>query len=166
MFIIDASDSLNDYIYRKEKAFAKKIMKIAEDNHNNLDAAVVIYSDDVFVKLNFSHKLSLKTFNAIIDNLPYLGNKARPDRALNITVRHVIRPTLAGSRQDVPKIAIQLITTSHLPHDKPLLRLTSIAINERDVSALKFEIGLNAYYNIENFLDEKELVGLLSIGKY
>lgn len=109
-FFIDASENVTSFAYRREKEYVKELMRRLVETRNNINAAVVIYSNKAFVKLNFSQEFSLENFNFFIDKLPYLGGK--PMRAPAFSTATVFRPVFTGPRTHLPKVAIELTYTA------------------------------------------------------
>lgn len=131
-------------------------MRRLVEKRNNLNAAVVIYSNKAFVKLNFSQGFSLQNFNFVIDMLPYLGGKRTVRSPTDSTVDQLFRPVFIGPRTHLPKVAIQLMYFT----DRGVIATPFITFKDRRISTVQLYAAF--FYPP----DYETTLALKAIGKY
>ena len=106
-FIMDASGSIGDANYQKEKEFVKEVVYAFGVSESGGHAGVITYSDDAELDIRLGEHKSLASFNQAVDSLPYSKGRTRIDKALQLASSQLFSVG-AGMRADVTKIAIVL----------------------------------------------------------
>ena len=94
---MDSSASIGPYEYEQEKSFVKDLARIFQEGGTR--AGVVIYSDDPEVMVKFDEKNDLESFAKAVDEIEFLGNRTRIDKALES-----VSKLFLTARREVPKV--------------------------------------------------------------
>ena len=161
--------------YRLEKDFVKETMRKLADKSIHFNAAIVLYSNQATVKLNFRRTFDLDHFLYDMDNLTPGDNSIRSppriDSALQITSDYVFTALQEG--RNAPKIAVLL--TQSAPSfvlERFPLRSISESLKEKGVRILAIGVGLNdvTQQTLLNITEEKDdlilVNGFSSLSKY
>lgn len=106
-FLLDGSAAVSWFEYRIQKEFVMRVMLELETYSTQFNAAVVEYSDEATLLINFTQRFDL------LITLPEKsgGWPQRIDKALTFTSKYVF----ASTGQDIPKIAILFAYSEYLP---------------------------------------------------
>ncbi len=157
-FIINSSASVGRTRYEIIKTFVKEFMTKLVGNSSQFEAAVVLFSREASVKLDFSQKFTLQLFHSTIDNLPWEAGLTRTDKALKIASDYIFTNDTLSRRQNVPMIAI-LITEGEttvldiLPDIVPLSN-ASEPLKQKGVRI--FAVGVGKYVDLQELLEITE----------
>ena len=153
-FILDSSGSLGPRLYQKQKEFVKDVMKKLMNKCKQLNAGVVIFSTEAFVKQYFYQKFSLEKFNSVIDSLPFLRGFTRIDKGLLLAGNRIFS-TVAGLRLHVSKVAI--LTTDGKQTKGPdtvSLYEASEPLKRKGVRVLA--VGIGSYIDVHELTEVTE----------
>ena len=123
---------LTPFRFRLQKEFIKDIMTKLNKKSSQLNAAVVVYSHQTTVQLNFTQPFKVNHFLNIIDNLPVvphsISSTTKIYQALQVTSDLVFAKN-GGSRLNTRKIAVLFLQCSQQEKFYPLsVQPTSQAI--------------------------------------
>ena len=104
VFVMDSSGSIGTTDYLNEKDLVKLVAESLDISPNNSRAALVLYSNDASVKVEFDTFDSSREFKIAVDQLPYEKGRTRIDKALK-KVHDVV---LSKARPDVHVVVIIL----------------------------------------------------------
>lgn len=143
VFIMDSSGSIGKLDYDREKQFVKDLTNVFHISPNGTRASTIIYSDFPELVFDFDTYSDKKSINTAIDNLAYLGNRTRIDKALALALT-----VFSKSRPSVPRIAF-VLTDGKQTRDydaKPL----DIAVRPlHDLGVEVYVIGIGSYIEKE-----------------
>lgn len=106
-FLVDASGSVGEPNYVKEKNFVKKVAKSFGGPESGSQVAVITYSNDADLNIRFGQYKTTADLETAIDNLPYSRGRTRMDKALRLASTDLFASG-GGSRDNVAKIVIIL----------------------------------------------------------
>lgn len=182
-FLLDGSAAVSWFEYRIQKEFVMRVMLELETYSTQFNAAVVEYSDEATLLINFTQRFDLHLFLNRLITLPENsgGWPQRIDKALTFTSKYVFTST----GQDIPKIAILFAYSEYLPpgfHSKAseslrqkgvrifVVEMNNINPREELLSITEREDDLirTSFFEMYDDFDSMELVTkvLLAIGKY
>ena len=140
-FLIDASGSVGDANFNKEKQFVEIILRKLNMKHLWTRAAVIVYGDLAHVAMKFGQCLTSKDFNEVLDRIHYVGRTTRIDKALCVANTELFSRK-GGMRPYVAK-AIVLVTDgrqSPVPGALPLDE-AAMPLRRKDVNLLAVGVG-------------------------
>ena len=143
--MVDNGDS-SVYKYHLQKEFVKNTMTKLATKSSKLNAAIIIYYQEVTAELNLTQNFDLNHFLHVMENLdnpdPCFLALTRIDRALQFT-SDIVFGTDGGSRLNTPKIAV-LLTHSAFPFGLKLfpMRNASESLKQKGIRLLVVGIGL------------------------
>ena len=88
---MDASGSVGDVNYQKQKNFIKKVAKAYRIAKDGSHAAVIRYSDDASIDIQFGQYDTLKEFKTAVDDIEYSRKRTRIDKALRLASSKLFR---------------------------------------------------------------------------
>lgn len=139
VFIMDSSGSIGRADYDREKQFVKDLTNVFQVSSNATRVSTIIYSDFPKLIFDFDTYSNKQSINTAIDNLEYLGNRTRIDKALALALT-----VFSKSRSSVPRIAF-VLTDGKQTEDydaKPL----DIAVRPlHDLGVQVYVIGIGSY---------------------
>ena len=139
VFIMDSSGSIGRADYDREKQFVKDLTNVFHVSSNATRVSTIIYSDFPKLIFDFDTYSDKQSINTAIDNLEYLGNRTRIDKALALALT-----VFSKSRPSVPRIAF-VLTDGKQTEDydaKPL----DIAVRPlHDLGVQVYVIGIGSY---------------------
>lgn len=139
VFIMDSSGSIGRADYDREKQFVKDLTNVFQVSSNATRVSTIIYSDFPKLIFDFDTYSNKQSINTAIDNLEYLGNRTRIDKALALALT-----VFSKSRPSVPRIAF-VLTDGKQTEDydaKPL----DIAVRPlHDLGVQVYVIGIGSY---------------------
>ncbi|XP_067020859.1 collagen alpha-4(VI) chain-like isoform X2 [Acropora muricata] len=143
VFIMDSSGSIGKPDYKREKQFVKDLTNVFQISPNATRVSTIIYSDYPKLIFDFDTYSDKQSINTAHDNLEYLGNKTRIDKALNLTLT-----VFSRSRPSVPRIAFVLTDGEQTDENdaKPL----DVAVRPlHDLGVQVYVIGIGSYIKRE-----------------
>ena len=139
---MDSSGSIGPDDYNREKQFVKDLTNVFEVSSTEARISTIIYSDDPKLVFDFDTYNDKQSINTAIDNLEYLGNRTRIDKALALALR-----VFSKSRPAVPRIAF-VLTDGKQTEDydaKPL----DVAVRPlHDLGVQVYVIGIGIYIDV------------------
>ena len=136
---MDSSGSIGRTDYDREKQFVKDLTNVFHVSSNATRVSTIIYSDFPKLIFDFDTYSDKQSINTAIDNLEYLGNRTRIDKALALALT-----VFTKSRPSVPRIAF-VLTDGKQTEDydaKPL----DIAVRPlHDLGVQVYVIGIGSY---------------------
>ena len=139
---MDSSGSIGPEDYNREKEFVKDLTNVFRISPTEARVSTIIYSDDPKLIFNFDTYSDKRSINTAIDNLEYLGDRTRIDKALALAME-----IFSTSRPSVPRIAF-VLTDGKQTEDfdaKPL----DVAVRPlHDLGVQVYVIGIGAYIDI------------------
>ena len=136
---MDSSGSIGKADYNREKQFVKDLTNVFHVSSNATRVSTIIYSDFPKLMFDFDTYSDKQSINTAIDNLEYLGNRTRIDKALALALT-----VFSKSRPSVPRIAF-VLTDGKQTEDydaKPL----DIAVKPlHDLGVQVYVIGIGSY---------------------
>lgn len=143
VFIMDSSGSIGPDDYNREKQFVKDLTNVFQVSPTEARISTIIYSDDPKLIFDFDTFNDKQSINTAIDDLEYLGNRTRIDKALAMAME-----VFSKSRPAVPRIAF-VLTDGKQTDDydaKPL----DIAVRPlHDLGVHVYVIGIGTYVDPE-----------------
>lgn len=140
---MDSSGSIGPEDYKREKEFVKDLTNVFEISPTAARVSTIIYSDDPKLIFDFDTYNDKQSINTAIDNLEYLGNRTRIDKALALAME-----IFSNSRPSVPRIAF-VLTDGKQTEDfdaKPL----DVAVRPlHDLGVQVYVIGIGVYIDID-----------------
>ncbi|XP_068690493.1 collagen alpha-3(VI) chain-like [Montipora foliosa] len=143
VFIMDSSGSIGKLDYKREKQFVKDLTNVFEVAPNATRVSTIIYSDYPKLIFDFNTYSDKRSINVAHDNLEYLGNRTRIDRALDQAL-----VVFSESRPSVPRIAFVLTDGEQTEENdaKPL----DVAVRPlHDLGVQVYVIGIGSYIKRE-----------------
>ena len=140
---MDSSGSIGKPDYKREKQFVKDLTNVFQISPNATRVSTIIYSDYPKLIFDFDTYSDKQSINTAHDNLEYLGNKTRIDKALNLTLT-----VFSRSRPSVPRIAFVLTDGEQTDENdaKPL----DVAVRPlHDLGVQVYVIGIGSYIKRE-----------------
>lgn len=139
VFVMDSSGSIGKVDYNREKQFVKDLINVFSISPNATRVSTIIYSDFPKLVFDFNSYSDKRSINTGIDNLEYLGNRTRIDKALALGLT-----VFSKSRPSVPRIAF-VLTDGRQTQDydaKPL----DIAVKPlHDLGVYVYVIGIGSH---------------------
>ena len=136
---MDSSGSIGKADYNREKQFVKDLTNVFHVSSNATRVSTIIYSDFPKLIFDFDTYSDKQSINTAIDNLEYLGNRTRIDKALALALT-----VFSKSRPSVPRIAF-VLTDGKQTEDydaKPL----DVAVKPlHDLGVQVYVIGIGSY---------------------
>lgn len=136
---MDSSGSIGKADYKREKQFVKDLTAVFQVSPNATRVSTIIYSDFPKLIFDFDTYSDKQSISAAVDNLEFLGNRTRIDKALELA-----RRVFSRSRPSVPRIAF-VLTDGKQTEDydaKPL----DIAVRPlHDLGVQVYVIGIGSY---------------------
>jgi len=159
-FLLDGSMGVSLYEYNRQKSIAMEVAWNLGRELTKLDAAVVDYSDEATLVLNFSRiddDSDLVHFVSLPDKS---SGRQRIDKALTFTSKYVFSST----GQEIPKIAILFAFTEHLQPGYPLGK-ASESLRQKGVRIFVVEVNsINPRKELLNITErENDLIHVRSI---
>ena len=140
---MDSSGSIGKLDYKREKQFVKDLTNVFEVSPNATRVSTIIYSDYPKLIFDFNTYSDKRSINVAQDNLEYLGNRTRIDRALDQAL-----VVFSESRPSVPRIAFVLTDGEQTEENdaKPL----DVAVRPlHDLGVQVYVIGIGSYIKRE-----------------
>ena len=110
-FLLDGSMGVSSYQYHTHRVIAECIMWDLNQYSTQFDAAVVVYSDEATLVVNFTQRFDFELFVNRLRNWPDKSDRRqRIDKALTFTSKDVFPST----GKDIVKIAILFAFTEQL----------------------------------------------------
>ena len=109
--MIDSSESVGLQNYQKLINFVRNIAKTLQISASGSHASVVIFSGTARVQIKLDDHDDIREFNKALQDVPYLGEKTRIDKALRVATVGVFN-SRAGMRAGVRRVAV-LLTDGH-----------------------------------------------------
>lgn len=143
VFAIHSSRTLSPSHYRKEKEFVKRVATTLNISPGRSRIALILYSNFATAALRLDEKITLASFNNLVDGLPHERGVTRIDRALKLA-RSIFDSDSAVTRRGVPKILI-LMTDGKQTVARDALTLMEAArpLHEDDVRIFAVGMGSN-----------------------
>ena len=110
-FLMDASESIGLQNYNVMLDFVKSLAKAVNISPSGSHASVVIFSDTSRVEIKLDDYYNIREFNKALQEVPYLGQRTRIDKALRVASVGVFSNN-AGMRPGVRRVAV-LLTDGH-----------------------------------------------------
>lgn len=132
---MDSSRSMDLREYDRQKDFVKRLAKIFNVGQGSR-AAVIIYSDDPILSIDFEKYNTQKEFLDGVDALPYIMLRTRIDKALKMASQ-----VLLDSRPGFPKIVI-MMTDGRQTRDPDYVPLDQAAEPLHNAGARVLVIGI------------------------
>lgn len=152
---------LSPFKFGLQKDFIKKTMKKLAKTSSQSNAAIVLYSHQATVELNFTQTFEMDHFSNVIDSLksqdPCDASLTRIDQALQVTSDQVYS-SHGGTRMDTPKIAVLLFQGS-FPISLKLFppKNASESLKQKGVRLLIVGIAAEAYrQELLNITEDKD----------
>lgn len=117
-FIIDSSETLSKGRLINEFVVRFFTTLIRNSDVENFEAAILFYSTQASVRLNFNDKLSVQRFIFTINSLRHVRSSRRIDKALQFASRYIFTWSTLSRRQNIPNIAL-LITDGQTSSSHP-----------------------------------------------
>ena len=151
-FIIDGSKSMGFENYLKEKEYVKTMAAVLEISEAGSHAAVIVYSRDGVVEIDFRQGDDLKRFNQKMDSLRFYNQETRIDKALIVAESQLFN-SRGGHRRQVPKVVVLLVDgrTTVAKDSVPLGRASQPL---KDIGAKIFVVGVG------NNFDKNEMAAV------
>ena len=141
VFLLDTSDGVNSFDFKKEKAFVKLLAKRLNVSPGKSQAALIAFGSSSTLAINFNSYNSFQEFETLVDRVSSVGGARRMDRAFQAAAQ-----VLRNSRSSVPKMVV-LLTTGEQPLNAPSLAESAVPLHS---------IGAMVYVvSIANDLDRK-----------
>ena len=142
VFIMDSSGSIGPDDYNRQKQFVKDLTNVFVISATAARVSTIIYSDDPKLMFDFDTYNDKQSINTAIDNLEYLGNRTRIDKALALALE-----VFSKSRPAVPRITF-VLTDGKQTQDfdaKPL----DVAVRPlHDLGVQVYVVGIGIYIDI------------------
>jgi len=138
----------------------RSVLKRLSQITTQFDAAVVEYSDEATLVLNFTQRFDFHRFLNEFRGLPDKSDgRQRIDKAITFTSKYVF----ASTGQDIPKIAILFAFTEHLQPGYPLGK-ASESLRQKGVRILVVEVNsINPRKELLNITErENDLIHIKS----
>ena len=101
-FIMDSSNSMAHFDFEKEKTFVKEAARELGVAAGQSRAAVILFSENAEVKIDFGQTPTLKGFEKAVDELKHQnGLYTRIDKALELTAEKVFPAKARGDRRRI-----------------------------------------------------------------
>ena len=155
-FLLDASNSVGESGYQKQKDFAKLISENIVLSPTGSRFGVITYSTEARLDIAFEEYLKADELKAAIDVLQFQGGLTRMDKALNVAWRNLFTFSIAA-RPGIPKVVVLLTDGKETPIiDYERLSTAVTPFKRSGIAILAIGIGPNA--------DLQELRTLVSMG--
>ncbi|CAH3124523.1 unnamed protein product [Pocillopora meandrina] len=144
IFAIHSSGTLSPSEYRKEKELVKRVATTLNISPGRSRVALILYSNFATAALRLDEKITMESFDNLVDSLPHERGVTRIDRALKLA-RSIFDSETAVARRGVPKVLI-LFTDSKQTVAQDAFNLVEAArplLYENDVRILAVGIGNN-----------------------
>ena len=135
-FLLDWSMDVHGYVYYEQIRFMRILMPELRRYSTRINAAVVEYSDEATLLLNFTQRFDLDLFLHRIFTSGRSRGRQRIDKVLTFTAEYVF----ASTGQGIPKIAILFAFTGHLQLAFPLAN-ASESLRQKGVRILVVEVN-------------------------
>ena len=156
-FAIDASSSVGEWGYSKEKDFVRNVVRQFGISRLGTHVAVIVYSTKASVQIPLTRHFSYPSFVYAVGRLPYTRGETRIDLALKKAAEEVFIED-GGSRSNVPKILIlmtdgyQTRTADSVALDKAILPLRAIGVQVYALAIGRFTKA----YELRLIVEKKE----------
>lgn len=146
-FIVDSSESVGLQNYQKLLEFVRSLAKTLQMSPSGSHASLVIFSDTARVQIKLDDHEDIWEFNKALQEVPYLGQKTRIDKALRVASVGVFN-SRAGMRAGVRRVAV-LFTDGHQTRtfDSIPLRYAVEPLRRKRVNVFAVGIGSDARYD-------------------
>lgn len=144
VFAIHSSGTLSPSEYRKQKELVKRVATTLNISPGRSRVALILYSNFATAALRLDKKITMESFDNLVDSLPHERGVTRIDRALKLA-RSIFDSDSAVVRRGVPKVLI-LFTDSKQTVAQDAFNLVEAArplLYEDDVRILAVGMGNN-----------------------
>ena len=148
VFVMDSSGSIGPDDYNREKQFVKELINVFTISPTAARISTIIYSDNPKLVFDFETYQDKAGINAAIDNLEFLGNRTRIDKALALALQ-----VFSRSRPSVPRIAF-VLTDGKQTEDFDAKPLDVAARPLHELGVQVYVIGIGGHVD----LDELDLI--------
>ncbi|XP_032218274.2 uncharacterized protein LOC116601510 isoform X2 [Nematostella vectensis] len=145
IFVVDSSRSMDVRQYVIMKEFVKRLA-VFLDVGKGSKAAVIIYSDDPILSIDFDDYPDQGSFLNAVDNLLYIMQRTRIDKALNMSAQ-----VLKNARPGFPK-AVIIMTDGRQTRDPDYVKLDLAAKPLHDAHARVLVIGIGPRISVDELM--------------
>lgn len=145
VFAIHSSGTLSPSEYRKEKELVKRVATTLNISPGRSRVALILYSNFATAALRLEEKITMESFDNLVDSLPHERGVTRIDRALKLA-RSIFDSDSAVKLRGVPKV-LMLFTDSKQTVAQDALTVVDAArplLYEDDVKILAVGMGNKA----------------------
>jgi collagen type VI alpha len=140
---MDASASIGERDFQKERDFVKAVADSFTFAHDQALVGVITYSDNATLDIPLGQYMSAERFKLEVDRIPYILGRTRIDRALKLASTDIFSRK-GRSRPGFPKIMIILTDGVQTP-DPDAVALDQAVIPLRRSGVRVFAVGVGGH---------------------